>query len=168
MKLIKSPNSFLQKILPDFDFNNPIIDPLELEEQMIMLMAKENGIGLSANQVGIDARVFAMFPRNIPEIHTPFALFNPKVIDASLELEDDEEGCLSFPGLFFKVKRPQSIIVEFLDRSNKSYILRLEGIDARCFLHELDHLNGICFTDRISKLKLDLAIKKQRKKNGRA
>jgi peptide deformylase len=167
MKLITSPDNFLQKTLPDFDFDNPIVDPSNLEEEMIVLMAEENGIGLSANQVGIDARVFVMFPRNIPEIHTPFALFNPRVLDVSLELEDDEEGCLSFPGLFFKVKRPKSIVVEFLDRARKSYILRLEGIDARCFLHELDHLNGICFTDRISKLKLDLALKKQRKKNGR-
>jgi peptide deformylase len=100
-------------------------------------------------------------------VFTPFALFNPKLITESQEQQESEEGCLSFPGLLFNVKRAENIIVEFLDRNKKSYIIRLDGIDARCFLHELDHLNGICFTSRISKLKLDIALKKQRKKYGR-
>jgi len=167
LSLVKTPDNFLKKQLPDFDFDNPIVDPLTLEEEMVKLMLEENGIGLAANQVGIDARVFVMQPKNIPDVFTPFALFNPKLITESQEQQESEEGCLSFPGLLFNVKRAENIIVEFLDRNKKSYIIRLDGIDARCFLHELDHLNGICFTSRISKLKLDIALKKQRKKYGR-
>lgn len=167
LKLIHHPNDILNQKLPEFDFSAPLIDPLELEEQMIQLMIENNGLGLSANQVGVLARVFVMQTSNLKDVVTPFAVFNPKVIATSPEEESEEEGCLSFPNLFFKVKRPSNIVVEFFDRNNNKCIIRLDGIDARCFLHELDHLNGICFTSKISKLKLDLALKKQRKYNGR-
>ena len=79
-----------------------------------------------------------------------------------------EEGCLSFPNLWLAVKRPASINAKYLDRTGKECTIELKGIDARCFLHELDHLDGVCFTDKVSKLKLAMAIKKQRKHNGRA
>lgn len=167
LKLITSPNPILNKVLPDFDFDNPVMDPYQMEEEMVRLMAEENGIGLSANQVGIEARVFVIMTRNLKGVTTPFAVFNPKIIGASEEMEDGEEGCLSFPGLFFNVKRHAHIIVEFFDRDKNPVIIRLDGIDSRCFQHELDHLNGVCFTSKISKLKLALALKKQRKRNGR-
>lgn len=168
LQLITYPNPILLQQLQDFDFTNPIIDPKELEEQMIILMAKENGIGLSANQVGINARVFVIKTENLKGVYTPFAVFNPKVLAEDPEEELGEEGCLSFPGLFFKVKRPIHVVAEFFDRDGNQCIIRFDGIDARCFLHELDHLNGICFTSKISKMKLDLALRKQRKLNGRA
>jgi peptide deformylase len=167
LKLIKHPNPILDKRLPDFDFANPVVDPYQLEEEMVKLMYENNGIGLSANQVGIEARVFVIMPRNLVGVSTPFAVFNPKIIAAGDELEDGDEGCLSFPNLYFNVKRPANIVVEFLDRDKNPVIIRLDGIDSRCFQHELDHLDGICFTSKVSKLKLDLAIKKQRKRNGR-
>jgi len=167
LKLITSPNQILDKVLVEFDFDNPVMDPYQLEEEMIRLMATKNGIGLSANQVGIDARVFVIMTRNLKGVTTPFAVFNPKIIAVSEELEEEEEGCLSFPGLFFKVKRYSHVVVEFLDRDKNPVIIRLDDIDARCFQHELDHLNGVCFTSKISKLKLAMAVKKQRKNNGR-
>jgi len=168
LKLIKSPNPFLQKKLSDFDFNNPLINPRDLEEQMIQLMVEENGRGLAASQVGIDARAFVIKTEYLEGVTTPFALFNPILVGADQELIQDYEGCLSFPNLFLPVKRAKNVVVQFLDRDNKEYIIELTDIDARCFLHELDHLNGVCFTDSMSKLKLDLAIKRQRKLNGRA
>ena len=76
--------------------------------------------------------------------------------------------CLSFPNLWLKVPRHNKITAMYLDNTGKQCIIELEGIDARCFQHELDHLNGVCFTDGISKLKLDIALRKQRKLNGRA
>lgn len=168
LKLLTHPNEFLEKKLPDFDFDHPIMDPKILEEEMIKLMAFENGIGLSASQVGVEARVFTMITRNLKEVKHPFAVFNPQVIAVSEDIVSDQEGCLSFPGLLFYVKRPEKILVEFLDRDKNKLTITLEGIDARCFLHELDHLDGICFTDRISKFKLDRAREQQRKRNGRA
>ena len=132
-------------------------------------MWEHNGIGLAANQVGVEARVFAIMTRNLEGVTEPFAVFNPKIIAVSDESEQGEEGCLSFPGLFFHVSRPFNVVAEFFDRDNNKCIIRFDGIDARCFLHELDHLNGVCYTSKISKLKLDLAVKKQRKLlNGRA
>lgn len=167
LKLINHPNPILNQTMPDFDFENPIIDPKELEEQMVILMDQNKGLGLAANQVGVEARVFVMKTSQLSGVFTPFAVFNPKIIVLDPEEEVDEEGCLSFPNLFFKVKRPAHIVAEFFDRNNNKCIIRFDGIDARCFLHELDHLNGICFTNHVSKLKLDLALKKQRKINGR-
>ena len=167
LTLVKHPNEILDKYVPEFDFDNsPVPAPL-LELQMLELMVSENGIGLAANQIGLDARVFTMKTQLLEDVIAPFAVFNPEVISVSEEMEADYEGCLSFPNLFFKVNRPKAIVVKFLDRHKKECIIELSGIDARCFLHELDHLNGICFIDRVSKLKLDLAIKKQRKRNGR-
>ena len=167
LKLLTHPNEFLDRKLPDFDFENPAMDPKVLEEEMIKLMAVENGIGLSASQIGVNARVFTMITRNLKQVTHPFAVFNPQVIAVSEDLASDQEGCLSFPELFFYVKRPQKILVEFFDRDKNKLTITLEGIDARCFLHELDHLDGICFTDRISKFKLERAREQQRKRNGR-
>lgn len=166
-KLILHPNEILNEVMPAYDFDNPIIPPIDLENQLIETMVESNGIGLSANQIGIKTRVFAIKVRNHNEIILPFAVFNPTVIEVSKSMSLDYEGCLSFPNLFFKVNRPEAILAGFLDRDKKEHKIELYGIDARCFLHELDHLNGICYTDRVSKLKLDLAIKKQRKRNGR-
>lgn len=167
LELVKYPADILKEQLPDFDFQNPIMDPKTLEEEMVQLMYKENGRGLSANQVGVKSRVFVIKTENLKGVTTPFAVFNPKVIAEDPELVQDYEGCLSFPNLLLPVKRPKHIVVEFFDRDNNQCIIRLDDIDARCFLHELDHLNGICFTDNVSKLKLDLALKRQRKLNGR-
>lgn len=168
IKLLKHPDPFLSHVADDFDFNNPIMDPLLLEEKMVKLMAEENGIGLAATQVGVNARVFTIKTQLVPEITEPFAAFNPTVLKVSEETSIDYEGCLSFPNLYLAVKRPASIIASFVDRDNNERIIELSGIDARCYLHELDHLNGICYVERVSKLKLELAKKKQRKLNGRA
>jgi peptide deformylase len=167
LKLVTHPNPILDKSLTEFNFEDPIMDSRDLEEQMVKLMWEHNGIGLAANQVGIDARVFVIMTRNLEGVTEPFAVFNPKIIAVSDEVEQGEEGCLSFPGLFFHVSRPFNVVAEFFDRDNNKCIIRFDGIDARCFLHELEHLDGICFTSKVSKFKLDLAIKKQRKRNGR-
>lgn len=167
LKLVTYPNDILKETLPEFDFKNPIMNPRDLEEEMVKLMVAENGRGLAANQVGVKARVFVIKTEQLSGVTTPFAVFNPKVIVEDEEKVQDYEGCLSFPNLILPVKRSKHIVVEFFDRDGNQCIIRLDDIDARCFLHELDHLNGVCFTDGMSKLKLDLALKRQRKINGR-
>jgi peptide deformylase len=92
--------------------------------------------------------------------------FNPTILNAHGD-QSGEEGCLSFPNLFLTVNRYKKITAMYLDNAGKRCIIELEDIDARCFQHELDHLDGVCFTDGISKLKLDRALAKQRKLNGR-
>ena len=167
LKLVHHPDDILDRSLPAFNFADPALDPADIEKQMVELMANENGIGLAANQAGLEFRAFAIKTQNLADVPDPFVAFNPEVVAVSEEMDYDYEGCLSFPNLFFKVNRPKTIMAKFVDRTATERIIELTGIDARCFLHELDHLNGICFIDRVSKLKLDLAMKKQRKRNGR-
>jgi peptide deformylase len=112
---------------------------------MIEMMQAFNGIGLAANQVGLLKRVFVI---KLKAADTPFAMFNPKLITQSTNEQQGEEGCLSFPGLWLDIKRPHSIEAEYLDKDGKECKISLSGIDARCFLHELEHLDGIVFTKK--------------------
>ena len=160
LTIIKSPDPWLQKKVKPFDFET--LNAKELSSAMIELMIKEHGIGLSANQVGIDAQIFVMKP-HLLENREPFALINPELESVTVNYEDLPEGCLSHPDLYLKVKRPRGIIAKYLDTDAKECKIELYDIDARCFLHEFDHLQGIEFIDRVSRLKLDMAKKKQRK-----
>jgi peptide deformylase len=166
MNLVVAPNPVLQSKAVDWDFNSDT-NTADLEKEMIEIMQASNGIGLAANQVGLLSRVFVIQLLKHPTINKPFAMFNPEVIATSDEIQNGEEGCLSFPDLFLEVKRPQEIVSKYFDNTGKECTITLTDIDARCFLHELDHLNGVCFTEKVSALKLAFAIKKQRKQNGR-
>lgn len=166
MELVKSPNPWLEKKVAPFDFDK--LDGKQIATDMINLMTREGGIGLSANQVGLDAQIFVMKPFFHNE-KVPFALLNPEIVMLTETTDSMPEGCLSHPGLFLNVKRPTGLVAKYLDFNAQERIIELYDIDARCFLHEYDHLQGIEFTDRVSKLKLDRARKKQtkmRKTNG--
>lgn len=144
----------------DFSQNQ---DSEKLEIEMCEFMLASKGIGLAANQIGLTKRVFVMGSNNIPNFPKPFALFNPKIIEASEELVLDEEGCLSYPGLFLTVKRPSWVIAEYQNSKGDIIEARFDGYLAKCFQHELDHLDGVCFVDKVSQMKLNLAMKKLRK-----
>jgi peptide deformylase len=135
----------------------------QLEKSMIDFMIAANGIGLAANQIGITKRVFVMGSNNIPGFPEPFAVFNPRIVETSTDIVVDQEGCLSYPGLFLTVKRPSWIVAEYQNSRGDTIEARFEGYLAKCFQHELDHLDGICFVDKVSPLKLNLAMKKLRK-----
>lgn len=138
-------------------------DSQELEHKMTTFMLDQHGIGLAANQIGITKKVFTMGSFNIAGFPEPFALFNPRIIEHSQESVLDQEGCLSYPGLYLNIKRPNWIIAEYQNSRGDLIEAKFEGYLSKCFQHELDHLNGICFVDRVSKLKLQLAMKKIRK-----
>lgn len=161
-KLITSPHPLLLQCLKPYEFNIDV-DPLEIEKSMINIMDAHNGIGISANQVNYNRRVIAM---RLQTSET-FAMFNPTILNIDAEEIPNTEGCLSFPNLVLNIKRPKSVEVCYLTSNNESCTIKLLEYDAKCFLHELDHINGICFVSRVSKLKLDLAIRKMRKNNGR-
>lgn len=171
MKLVTFPNDILRRSVPEFDFDNPIMDPRQIEKEMIELMVAERGVGLSGNQVGLEARVITIFPRDLSLESGPFAMFNPVLRAASDEQYEAIEGCLSFPKMLIPVKRPKVIMAEYLDSEGNNCVISLTDMDAKCFLHELDHLDGICFIDRVSRLKQEMAMKKfnkLRKLYGRA
>lgn len=162
MNIIQFPNPLLKERMPEFDFNNPICDPVQLENDMLECMFNNNGIGLAANQVGVKARVFVMGYKNDPT--SAKAYFNPMVVSHVDTLSDLTEGCLSFPGMFVNIKRPTKIIARWQSSTGVVSEEIIEGYDCKCFLHELDHLEGIVFKDRISSLKWSLATKKLKRK----
>jgi peptide deformylase len=161
MNLIKHPNPWLDRTVKDFDFSN--MDAVKIEQDMIHTMIAEKGIGLAANQVELDAKIFVIQPQNIQGKTKPFAVINPIIQEATTDLVLLEEGCLSFPKLYLKISRPHTIVVKYLDSEQKECIMKLTEMDARIFLHEFDHLYGINFIDRVSKVKLEMALKKQQK-----
>ena len=161
LEIIKYPAEILNNPMPAFDFDNPIMDPVELKEKMLEAQFANNGVGLSACQVGIETAAFTMGSEQYKDKAQIF--INPVVLDSSADIVLDTEGCLSFPGGFVKIKRPTWIVAEFWDQNGEKQVGRIEGYDARCYLHECDHLNGIVFKDRVSNLKWDMASKRARK-----
>lgn len=162
MNIIKYPNTLLNTRLLPFDFDNPVLDPVDLEAQMITTMFENGGIGLAANQVGINTRVFVMGHKELAS--NAQAFFNPEVVEVVDDMEILEEGCLSFSGIFVKIKRPKKILARWQNSTGTWEQGTFEGYDCRCFLHELDHLEGITFRDRVSALKWELASKKSNKR----
>ena len=161
MNIIKFPNPILREQMPTFDFDNPLMDPKVLEKEMLEFMYARDGIGLAANQVGIKARVFVMGHKDNPE--SGMAFFNPIVVANTEKIEDMEEGCLSFPGVYVKIKRPSAITARWQNSSGEWEEGEFDGYNCKCFLHEFDHLEGITYQDRVSTLKWALAAKKANK-----
>ena len=161
MNLIKYPNEFLEREVKDVDLENPGFDPVELKKEMVEFMIANNGIGLSANQIGLDAKVFVMGD----SVENSTMCINPTVLQYTSDTQDDIEGCLSFPNVFVKIKRPKEILAEWYNENLEKQTVKIEGYSAKCYLHELDHLLGITFKDRASKLKWNMATKKARKLN---
>jgi peptide deformylase len=159
--LVDKEEPVLKSVSKLFDFQNPPIDPEEFATNLKESMIHHNGIGLSACQVGFPWRVFvAGDPKDPDNIVT---MFNPRIVDASEQLVLMEEGCLSYPGLFIKVKRPENIRIRYAKTDGDIVTQSYEGIPARVILHEYDHMDGITFHNRASKFHLDQA-KRQKKK----
>ena len=122
------------------------LDRHHLSRVLIDNMIHHNGIGISANQIGIWERAFAMV-RDI-ENNEVMVCFNPRIIKSYSEEVEMEEGCLSYPELFLKVKRPDKIVVKYEDEDKKIHKVKLSGLASRVFQHEYDHMEGIDFTQR--------------------
>jgi peptide deformylase len=133
-------------------------DDLErFETDMIKLMLDEKGMGLAANQIGITKRFFAIGHESFDTFQKHAIIWNPQVIDASEEKVIDVEGCLSFKGIFVKVERPKTVEVQYETTQGKTRFAKLDGMESKCFQHELDHLEGITFNKRVSKLRWQMA-----------
>ena len=122
------------------------LDRHHLSRVLIDNMIHHNGIGISANQIGIWERAFAMV-RDL-EHQEVMVCFNPRIIKSYTEEVEMEEGCLSYPELFLKIKRPDKIVVKYEDEDKKTHKIKLEGLASRVFQHEYDHMEGIDFTQR--------------------
>lgn len=158
----KKEEKFLRKKTEDFDFAKfGKKEAATLVARMRRIMREANGIGLSANQIGLDYKVFVA---EVPDARggTKFyAVFNPKLEKASDEKASYEEGCLSIPGRWGDVPRPAKIVVSGSDKNGEPVKIKAWGLLARVFQHEIDHLNGKLFIDRAAKVLSAETIKKQ-------
>jgi peptide deformylase len=122
----------------------------KIVEEMTETMLKEDGVGLAANQIASLMRVFVLNITPREENPTPVAFINPEIIDKKDPVVD-EEGCLSFPGLYLKISRANVVRVHARNLYNEDTAYEMTGLLARAIQHELDHLNGIVFIDRAEK-----------------
>jgi len=131
----------------------------KFETDMIKLMLHERGMGLAANQIGFTKRFFAIGHDSFDTFQKHAIIWNPEVIKSSEEKVIDVEGCLSFKDIFIKVERPKTIEVQYETTQGKTEFAKLDGMESKCFQHELDHLDGITFNKRVSKLRWQMANK---------
>ncbi len=158
LSVFDDTNPMLSRNIPTFNFNNPEVNPEELSGRLKTTMKLYGGIGLAANQCGLPFRVFV-----IGNGDESIACFNPRLISVSEKKNELNEGCLSFPGMFLKIQRPEFIEVEFENEKGITVRAKFSGVTARCYQHELDHLNGIKFTKHVGNTSLILAKKRQEK-----
>ena len=133
-------------------------DKVEFSKDMAETMRHWGGIGLSANQVGFPYRMFVMGDND-----NYINCWNPRILVESDNKVAIQEGCLTYPGLFVKIFRPDWIEVEFEDENGETHQDTFEGLMCRVFQHEMDHMQGKDFRDHVSKLKLNMAIKRMKK-----
>jgi peptide deformylase len=132
-----------------------------LVADMFETMYEARGIGLAAPQVGLSQRLIVVDVNE--DGHEPMALLNPVVAEFGGPVEKYEEGCLSIPGISGHVERPVTCVVDALDQRGNPVRLEATGMFARCLQHEIDHLDGILFLDRLSPIKRNMLLKKYRK-----
>jgi len=138
------------------DLENGLADAVS---RMFETMYEAGGVGLAAPQVGISKRFFVMDVRDEDGNKRPQTFINPQVIHIEGE-QIGEEGCLSFPGLFQTIRREMRVVVRALDLTGNEFEADLEGLGARCILHETDHCDGIVFIDRVTPIKREIARRK--------
>lgn len=157
LALLEENNSQLLEVSEEWDFR---IDgsPEELVRAMSKFMADNGGVGLAAPQLGIKKRIFIM--GNFTKL---VACINPKIVSLSEDRASDIEGCLSFPDLFMKVKRPTNCVVQYYTASGELVERELTGLESRVFLHEYDHLIGVTFNQRVGDLSFKMAKDKRKK-----
>ena len=148
----------LQQRIPEYTGGFPAPAMVTLAKRLKMTMKLYAGLGLAANQCGVAERMFV-----IGTDEFQLVCINPKVLDEDDEWEKGKEGCLSSPGLFLNIERPKSIKVGFTDEFGEYKEAMLEGLSARCYLHELDHLNGVRYMEHVKPLALRMAKQKAQK-----
>ena len=153
--LLEPNHPLLHSPLPEITAETEPEDRVELTNNMVETMKHYGGIGLSANQVGIALRMF-VFGDNKHFI----PCFNPKILEYGGPDMAIEEGCLTYPGLFVKIYRPDWIVAQWEDEKGELHEANLPDLHSRIFQHEYDHMEGTDFTQKVSKLKLKRAQKR--------
>ena len=157
-QILTEPNKMLrQKSLPVEGVNEEL---QKLMDDMLETMYAAPGIGLAAIQIGVPKRVIVLDIEQKEGQKKPMFFVNPEIMDKSQNNSIYEEGCLSVPGQFAEIERPDKCYVKYLDYYGQQKEMKAEGMLATCIQHEMDHLEGILFIDYLSKLKKSMIIKK--------
>ena len=143
-------------------------DIREMLDDMLETMYDAPGIGLAAIQVGVPLRVIVMDLADKDEEPDPRFFINPVISNPAIETKPYDEGCLSVPEFYEEVDRPETCVVDYLDRDGTPQRLEAEGLLAVCIQHEMDHLNGVLFIDHLSRLKRDRILRKLKKEQRQA
>jgi peptide deformylase len=157
-KILTEPDPFLRQKSIKVELVNDEIRALM--NDMLETMYNAPGIGLAAIQIGVPKRVIVMDLSRDNEKKNPLYFVNPEIITNSDNDATYEEGCLSVPGQFAEINRPDKCKVKYLDYNGDKQIIDTEGLLATCIQHEMDHLEGILFIDYLSKLKRGMIVKK--------
>lgn len=158
LELVPWDDPILREKIAPYDFSKSgHEDAIQLYRDLGETMLSKGGVGLAATQVGARVRAFVLWGSPI------IPVFNPRITDASTDTVLLEEACLSFPGLVVTVRRPKAIRVRFQVPTGATMTRRFEGMTARAFQHEMDHLDGKLFFADASRPKLDAAIRKAKK-----
>ena len=156
--IVIEPDPILRK---KSDILEKVDDELRiLLDDMLETMYSAPGIGLAAVQIGILKRLIVIDISKDKEKKNPIFLINPEIISKSKNTSIYEEGCLSLPGHFAEIERPEECQIKYIDYEGKKNEMKANGLLATCIQHEIDHLNGILFIDYLSKLKKDMIVKK--------
>lgn len=158
LPILTAPDPRLKQISKPVDKVDAEI--ARLMDDMLETMYAAPGIGLAAPQVGVLKRVLVIDIDREGEQTGPLKMANPEIVDVSDEDASYEEGCLSVPEHYAEVERPARVTVRYLDQQNEIRTLEAEGLLATCIQHEMDHLDGILFIDRISALKRNIILRK--------
>jgi len=151
--LVDNNDIILKQQMPKFDFSDGQLNPVSVYTDLAETMIHNSGVGLAANQIGIRTQAFVLTGVDV------LGVFNPRIVDVSDETILLEEGCLSYTNLFVKIKRPKKIKARFTLPNGETVTRTFDGLTARAFQHEMDHLNGVVYTSRSNRYHLDQAKK---------
>jgi peptide deformylase len=157
LKILHYPAPILLKVGKPVETFDEELEKLALD--MFETMYEARGVGLAAPQVGVSKRIFVMDCSSGQDPTRRFVLVNPEII-ATEGIQIGDEGCLSFPGIYTKIKREMRVVVRFQDLKGQWQELDVTGLEARCVLHETDHCDGIVFLDRMTAIKRAMAKRK--------
>lgn len=155
--LVDKNSTVLNSVASRYDFGDEENDPIQLAKDLAETMISNSGLGLAAPQIGVSSRVFAITGNPI------LVCFNPILVDVSNEEIVLEEGCLSHPNMFVKVKRPKKVKIRFSLPNGEVETRVFDGMTARIVQHELDHLDGVCHLKKASKFHLEQAMRRKKK-----
>ncbi len=135
----------------------------KLAREMLQTMYSRDGIGLAAPQVGINKQIIVIDLEPDNAANPPLVLINPSIKQLSRDISVDQEGCLSIPGVYMDVKRPEVVEISYKDENGRPKTLKANDLLGRCIQHEIDHLNGVVFVDRVEN---SLILAQELSKNG--